>query len=209
MTSDSTEIILVRHGQTEWNRIERFRGRADIPLNETGLAQARAVAEALVKRSNPAAIYASPLGRCIQTAEPIAAKTGLEIQPLAGIIDIDYGDWQGFTPAEVEERYPDLHHAWMKAPQTVTIPHGESLDQVRARAFSALEDAAKRHLGQSIVLVSHKVICKVLTCAVLGLDNSHFWRIEQDNGAMNIFEWRNGVYTVKLVNDTCHVAGVV
>lgn len=208
MSSDTTEIILVRHGQTEWNRIERFRGRVDIPLNDTGLGQARAVAGRLARRSRPAVIYSSPLGRCLQTAEPIAKATGAQVQMLDGIIDIDYGDWQGLTPEEAEKRYPDVYRVWLSAPHKATIPRGETLDQVRARALAALEQSAEKHPGQSIVLVSHKVVCKVLVCAVLGLDNSHFWRLEQDNAAINVFERNGQTYLIKGINDTCHVEGI-
>jgi len=208
VNSNSTEIILVRHGQTEWNRIERFRGRVDIPLNNTGLEQAQAIATRLAKLSKPAMIYSSPLERCLKTAEPIGKATGAPVQALDGIIDIDYGDWQGLTPEEAEKQYPDVYRVWLSAPHKAVIPGGETLDQVRARALAALEQAAQQHLGQTIILVSHKVVCKVLVCAVLGLDNSHFWYIEQDNAAINVFE-RNGLsYLVKSINDTCHLERV-
>lgn len=207
MSRDWTEIILVRHGQTEWNRIERFRGRADIPLNAVGVEQARAVAKRLAKKPGLVAVYSSPLSRCLQTAKAIAQATGVQVQVADGLIDIDYGDWQGLTPDEVEAREPDLYRQWLEAPQETVIPGGETLDQVRARAITALEQAADNHLGQTIVLVSHKVVCKVLVCALLGLDNSRFWHIEQDNGAINVFERHPGKYLVKTVNDTCHLEG--
>lgn len=205
MNDTTTHIVLVRHGQTEWNRFERFRGRADIPLNETGLEQASAVARRLAKWGKVAALYSSPLGRCVQTSEVIAGMIGAELRPLDGLIDIDYGEWQGFTPDEVEQREPALYHQWLDAPQETAIPGGETLDQVRARALDALEATADRHLGQRIVFVSHKVVAKVMMCAVLGLDNAHFWRIEQDNAAINIFERRGRTYLIRLVNDTCHL----
>ena len=208
MRSNSTEIILVRHGQTEWNRIERFRGRVDIPLNETGVEQAEAVASRLARRSRPVKIYGSPLGRCLQTADAIAKSTNTQVQVLEGIIDIDYGDWQRLTPEEAEKRDPDVYRTWLSAPQTARIPGGETLDQVRARALEALERTAEHHPGQTIVLVSHKVVCKILVCAVLGLDNSHFWLIEQDNAAINMFEWNGENYLIKGINDTCHVEGI-
>lgn len=205
MNKDWTTIILIRHGQTEWNRVERFRGRADVPLNATGMAQARAVGHRLARGARPAAVYSSPLGRCLQTAEAIAREVGTDVRALEGLVDLDFGAWQGLTPAEVEVRYPALYRTWLTAPQDAVIPEGETLDQVRARAMAALEDAAARHGGQSIVLVSHKAVCKVLACALLGLDNGHFWHIEQDNGAINIFERRDNAYFVRTLNDTCHL----
>ncbi|MCL5075779.1 MAG: histidine phosphatase family protein [Chloroflexi bacterium] len=205
MGEKMTRIILVRHGQTEWNRVERFRGRADVGLNQTGLIQAQAVARRLRAEGSLVAVYSSPLSRSLETARPIAEMFGLAVQHLAGLIDIDYGEWQGLTPEEVAAKYAALYHCWQEKPHLAQIPGGENLGQVRQRVVAALNEAIARHPGQTIVLVSHKVICKVLLCAVLGLDDSHFWRIEQDNGAINIIEYQDGVFTIRLVNDTCHL----
>ncbi|MBI2863812.1 MAG: histidine phosphatase family protein [Chloroflexi bacterium] len=209
MIVNSTEIVLIRHGQTEWNRVERFRGRVDIPLNATGVAQAAAVASRIARQFRPAAIYSGPLSRTVRTAEPVAEATGLTVQILQGLIDIDCGGWHRLTPEEAEASYPEEYALWLSKPQLAHIPGGETLDAVRARAMAALEEVAEAHRGQTIVLVSHKVVCKVLLCAVLGLDNSHFWNIEQDNGAMSILEHLAGTHLVKLMNDTCHLDGIV
>ncbi len=205
MNDDSTTIILVRHGQTEWNRIERFRGRADVPLNATGHQQAEAVASRMSGLSNVAMIYSSPLSRCLNTAAPIAAVTGAEIRPLAGIIDLDYGEWQGLTPAEVRERDPEILRAWQQAPHLVTTPGGESVDAARERAVSAMEEVVRAHSGQTVVLVSHEAICRLLVCHAFGIDNSHFWQIEEGNGAVNIFVRRPEGYVVRCVNETCRL----
>src|SRR3990167_8526032 len=95
-----TLIILVRHGQTEWNRVERFRGRADVPLNEVGLAQAEATGQRVAAEWHPAAIYTSPLSRSVKTTEAIARHFGLAVQTHPGLADIDYGQGQGLTPDE-------------------------------------------------------------------------------------------------------------
>lgn len=208
MDNTSTQIILVRHGQTEWNRVERFRGRIDIALNATGLRQAEAAGEAIGRRYRPVAVYSSALSRAVKTAEPIAKIGGLQVQILDGILDCDFGDWQGLTSDEVKARWPVEHRLWFEEPEKGRVPGGETLEQVRARAVAAVETVAKRHEGQTIALVSHKVVCKVLMCTVLGLDNSHYWRIEQDNAAINVFVYRAGSYLVKLLNDTCHLEGV-
>ena len=203
-----TQIILVRHGQTAWNvgskAGERFRGRVDLPLDDVGLAQAHALAERLADCSI-AAVYSSPLKRAGETAQPTAQKLGLLVQPLPGIIDINYGDWQGLSPAEVAQAHPDLYPRWLETPHRVRFPHGESLRQVRLRGMAALKDASTRHEGQVILLVAHQVVNKVLVCAMLGLDNCHFWRIQQDNACLNVFEYRDGIFTAVLINDTCHL----
>jgi probable phosphoglycerate mutase len=130
-------VLLIRHGETEWNRVERFRGRADVELNATGLAQAVAVARRLRSEGSADAVYSSPLQRGWQTAEPIAAAFGLQVQPLDGLLDIDYGQWQGLSPAEAASRYPDVFALWLNAPDRAAIPGGETLGQVRSRSVAA------------------------------------------------------------------------
>jgi len=183
-----TRFVLVRHGQTEWNRVERFRGRADIPLNETGVAQAKALALRLASWAI-AAVYSSPLQRTRATGKAIARQLGLEVEPLEGLIDIDYGALQGLTPEEAEQRYPDIYRQWLREPHLVHFPQGESLAQLRERVLESLPELAESHQGETVVLVGHKIMNKVLLCAVLGLDNSRIWQIEQDEAALNIFEW--------------------
>jgi broad specificity phosphatase PhoE len=202
-----TTCILVRHGQTEWNREERFRGRVDIPLNEAGLRQAEAAGRHIAAGWSPSAVYSSPLSRCLQTAQAIAAATPGKPEPAIeeGLLDVDYGDWQGLSPQEAARQYGSLYDAWLNAPHRVHFPNGEDLAQVRARVVAALERLAARHPTETIVLVSHLVVCRVLLLAVLGLDNSHFWRIAQENGALNVFRVEQGIFYVVTLNDTCHL----
>ncbi len=205
-----TRIVLVRHGQTKWNigaEGVRFRGRTDLALDEVGRAQAEALAERL-SGLPIAAVYSSPLRRAVQTAKPIADKLGLQVRPISGLMDIDYGDWQGRTPDEVAKIYPDLYRLWLDKPHLVEFPHGESLAEVRARVMAALKELIARHKGQTILLVAHQVVNKVLICAMLGLDNSHFWRIRQDNGCIDIFDYEEGRFTAVLINDTCHLKAI-
>jgi phosphoserine phosphatase len=199
-----TRFILVRHGQTEWNRVERFRGRADLALDETGRRQAEAAALRL-KGEQIAAIYSSPLKRTIETASIIARQLKLPVQPFEGLLDIDFGSWQGLSPEEASKQDSQLYKKWLEHPNEVRFPHGESLDIVRQRVVAGVEDVALKHEDQTVALVSHKVVCQVLMCAMIGLDNSHFWQVRQDVNAINIFELRDGSPLVMLVNDTCHL----
>lgn len=200
-----TRFILVRHGQTEWNRVERFRGRADVPLNEVGLAQAAATGRRIAAEWWPAAVYASPLSRAVTTAEAIATHFDLPVTPLDGLADIHYGDWQGLTPEEARERWPDLIQAWYTAPETVQIPAGESLGDLRERAMTAISELAARRASQTVALVSHTVVNRVILLAILGLGNDRFWRLRQDNCAVNVFEAEGGDFTLVSMNDTCHL----
>ena len=202
-----TRIVLVRHGQTEWNRVERFRGRADVPLNETGLAQAEATGKRVAAEWRPAAIYSSPLSRAVKTAEAIAEHFDLPVQIHNGIADIDYGEWQGLTPDEVKKRWPEIHHAWYNVPHTARIPGGEALDDLRVRGMAAVNELAARHAGQTIVLLGHTVINRIILLGVLGLGNDRFWHLRQDTCAINVFEAgaQAGEFTLVSLNDTCHL----
>ena len=112
-----TRIILVRHGQTEWNQVERFRGHADVPLNATGRRQASLTADRIAAEWMPSAIYASPLSRTLDTAGAIGEAVGVPAQPYKGLLDIDFGAWQGLTPEEVAARWPQASRTWYAEPQ--------------------------------------------------------------------------------------------
>jgi broad specificity phosphatase PhoE len=198
------QIIIVRHGRTEWNRVERFRGRADIDLDEVGIKQAEAAA-GRIAGLKVSAVYSSPLCRAFTTAEIIAEKCGLEVRPLDGIKDIDYGDWQGLSPEEASERHHEMYQQWLESPHLVEFPNGESLDKVRQRAGSAVEELKKQLPDETIVLVSHKVVCQILILYFLELDNSHFWQIGQDVCAVNVFQSTDSVTYAMQINDTCHL----
>jgi len=200
-----THIILVRHGQTECNRIERFRGRADVPLNETGLAQAEATGKRVASEWQPSAIYTSPLSRSVKTAEAIAKYYGLQVQHHPGLADIDYGEWQGLTPEDARQRWPEEIDAWYNRPHLARIPGGETLTDLRARAMQMVNELVDRHPEESIVMVGHTVINRIILLGVLGLGNERFWRIKQDTCAINVFEAEADDFVLVSLNDTCHL----
>jgi len=199
-----TSIYLVRHGQTAWNREEIFRGRTDVPLDETGLKQAELAGEYL-KEVEIDAIYSSPLSRALETAEKIARFHNLKVQPLEGIIDMSFGNWEGHAHQEIKKNDSETYRRWREKPHLVKLPGGESLDDVRVRSMAALEEVIRKHPEKAPVLVSHRVVNKVLICGILGLDNSHFWQISQDPTAINLIHYRNGKYILSLMNETCHL----
>jgi broad specificity phosphatase PhoE len=210
-----SKIILVRHGQTDWNKVERFRGRFDVPLNETGLKQAEATAERIAAGYDPGEIITSPLGRARQTAEAIARKTGLSPRDCRGLIDIDYGQWQGLTPDEVRARWPLDLRAWHENPETARIPGGELLAGVQERALNAVRDACARGSwgsSETIVMVSHTVVNRLILLGVLGAPRmpgatlSGFWRLKQDPCAINVVEFDGSSFSVAVMNDTCHLS---
>jgi phosphoserine phosphatase len=202
-----TRIILVRHGETAWNKDRIFRGRIDIPLNETGREEARLAGEWLKNEAIDAA-YSSPLSRAAETAEEIARHHGLTVQELEGLTDLDYGDWQGLPLEEVKKKYPDLYRQWESMPEAVRFPNGETLEEVRVRALAAVDEVLQRHPHGNILLVAHRVVNKVLIAAFVGLNNSDFWRIGQDTAAINRFERVGSIWNIITVNDTCHLRSI-
>lgn len=204
---EGTRVILIRHGQTAWNLgagAERFRGRTDLALDETGHAQANAVAERL--SSEPiAALYASPLLRAQQTLAPLADRLGLSVEPHAGLLDINYGEWQGLTHAEVAAAFPDDYEQWRSTPGRVGFPSGESLANVQARLRALLDELAARHPGQTAALVGHQIVNKVAVCTLLGLDLDQIGRIQQDTCGLDVFQRVNGAWHTLRINDMCHL----
>jgi len=200
------DLVIVRHGRTAWNRDVRFRGKMDLPLDEVGLAQAGATARAVRARwPDLAAVCSSPLQRALQTAEPIAAALGLAVQHHPALLDVDYGAWTGLTPAEVEVRDPERYCLWMTAPQQVEFPGGDSLHRMQTRLLDLLEELARAFPGRGVALVSHQLVNRVLLCTLLGLSLDGYWRIGQDNSAINLARYEDGVGQVLCLNDTCHL----
>ncbi len=199
-----TFVYLVRHGQTAWNKSEIFRGRVDVPLNDIGLKEAELAAEYFRGRKVDA-IYSSPISRAVQTAEKIAGVLGLKILLHPGITDMSFGDWEGRPIKEVEGSDADRFRLWRERPDLLKVPGGERLDEVRTRAMAALEEVIQTHAHGTVIMVSHRVVTKVLICAILGLDDSHFWQIDQDATAINLVRYKDGKYALSLMNETCHL----
>jgi broad specificity phosphatase PhoE len=146
----STTIVLVRHGETDWNLERRFQGHADTPLNEAGRIQAAELADALGSE-RISAVYSSPLRRAHETAAIVAARLGLDVRALEALREIHVGDWEGLTIDEVKDRYPgsttvDWHSGW---------PGGETYDQLAARVLPALAALAREHVDERILVVTH------------------------------------------------------
>jgi broad specificity phosphatase PhoE len=178
----------------------------DVPLDEVGQAQAHAAARSIQQRwPAAAALYASPLTRAQETAAPIGAALGLPVQVHSGLRDVDYGAWTGLTPDEAAVRDPELYHRWQVAPGQVRFPEGETLGDVQARLQELLVQLRVAHREQVVILVGHIVVNRVLLCTLLGLDLDAFWRLGQDNGAINLVRYQEEGSIVECLNDTCHL----
>ena len=197
------ELILARHGETVWNVEKIYRGRTDVNLDEVGIEQAELLGKYL-SICELEAIYSSPLGRAIDTANIIARYQKIGVHIVEGLIDFDYGEWQSLPEQEAKRLYPTLHNEWHNNPHKVRMPGGESLEDVRRRAIEVINDVLSKYQG-SVVLVSHRVVNKVLICSLLGLDNSYFWNIKQDVSGITIFNYVDGRFILTRHNDTSHL----
>jgi broad specificity phosphatase PhoE len=196
-------LILARHGETMWNVDKVFRGRADVNLDEVGIKQAELLGKYL-SNWELEAIYSSPVKRALDTASIVARYHKVAVRIAQGLIDFDFGEWQSLPEQEVKKLYPAILNEWHNNPDKVKMPGGESLEDVRRRAVEVVNDVLSRHEG-NVLLVSHRVVIKVLVCYLLGLDNSHFRNIKQDVGGITIFNYSDGRFVLTRHNDTSHL----
>src|SRR5438552_3097073 len=200
-----TKIILVRHGHVEGISPERFRGRVDLALTPEGRRQAEVTARRIGTAWRPTAVFTSPLGRCRATAAVIATPLGLSPRPLDGLIDIDYGEWQGLTPDGVRARWPNLIETWHRTPDWARIPGGETLQDVLLRVVSALRDVVDRHPHDTVVLVGHDSVNQVILLHALGLPLARYRRLAQHPCAINEIDFSGNGWVVMSMNETWHL----
>lgn len=209
-------MLLVRHGETEWNRQGRFQGQIDVPLNDNGRAQGQKAAEFL-KTVQIDAAYTSFMARPKETAEIILQHhPDLELHSVEELQEISHGEWEGLYEADIEGGYPGMLHQWQTAPETVQMPGGENLQQVWHRSILAWKQIVAAHSGsdelQTVLVVAHDAVNKALLCHVLGLGPESFWRFKQGNGAVSVIDYPNGIDSPPVLttaNITIHLSGSV
>ena len=181
-------ILLARHGETPWNAEGRYQGQEDIALSPIGEAQARALGERLAGVEITRAV-ASPLTRARRTAELALGDRAGMLDTDVGLMEIAHGTWEGLLAAEIHDRDPDRLRAWRDTPHEVLMPEGESLRHVLDRAWPALERAT-HGLGEAdtLLVVAHDAVNRVLLCRVLGLPLAHLWRFRQAPTTLNLLE---------------------
>ena len=200
-----TKLLLVRHGHVEGISPERFRGRAELELTASGRREAELTAARIAATWRPAAIYTSPMGRCVDTGMAIGRPFGLTPAPMPGLNDIDYGEWQGLTTDEARARWPGEIDTWHRHPDWAAIPRGESLQQVLSRSVAALRDVVQRHGDDAVVLVAHDSVNRVLLLHALELPLSRYWHIKQSPCAINEIDFGKNGFVIHSVNQTDHL----
>lgn len=202
-------LYIVRHGETEWNKIGKYQGITDVPLNENGIAQAKACGNAL-KDVHFDRILSSDLSRALVTAETIRGNRQLEITTDERLREINFGDWEKLLFSEIEERWPGLIDQMYRRPDIVKVPNGESFQEVQDRAWSAVADFLnENNEDETILITCHGGTIRTILCKLLDISISHCWNFSQGNTAINRVFY-NGIgesdhNILNLLNDTAHV----
>ncbi|HEU5160661.1 MAG TPA: bifunctional RNase H/acid phosphatase [Streptosporangiaceae bacterium] len=203
-TTAPTTTLLLRHGQTPWSVERRFAGVGDIPLTDTGIAQARAAATALAAAGIDA-IVSSPLRRCRDTAKEIAAVVGCSVREEDGFRETDFGAWEGLTFGEARERWPKELSAWLADP-AVAPPDGESFADTGRRVATALDKLMVRYRHQTVLVVSHVTPIKLLLRHALLAPPETLYRIHLDVASLSTIDWYDdGPAVVRGMNDVHHL----
>lgn len=211
-------MLLVRHGETEWNRQKRFQGQIDIPLNENGQRQGAQAAEFLKHIKIDAAVSSS-LSRPKETAEIILQHhPSVTLGTTDGLKEIGHGEWEGLYEHEIEAGYPGLLQQWQQRPETVQMPGdgGENLEQVWERAIATWKEIVAQYSGAdetvTVLVSAHDAINKAILCHVVGLGPAAFWNFKQGNGAVSVIDYPDGVDSAPVLsaaNITIHLSGSI
>jgi probable phosphoglycerate mutase len=209
-------LLLVRHGETDWNRQGRFQGQIDIPLNANGLAQAHSAADFLSEVPIQKA-FTSAMARPRQTAEAIlTAHPGVRLSSLEGLVEIGHGQWEGCLEEEISQQWGELLQQWKMAPHTVQMPEGENLQQVWDRSLACWRALAEGlEPVETALVVAHDAVNKTILCALLGLTPADIWMVKQGNGGVSVIDWPapesadRSLPVVTCLNLTTHLGGVI
>lgn len=200
-------LYIIRHGETLWNREDRFQGSTDIPLSDRGRAQARRVADYLADKPLDA-IYSSPLSRALDTARAVAEKVGLEVQIVDDLQEINVGQWSGKTWAEIEDIWPELKRKWIENPLlSGPPPGGEDYNDFRRRCVDALDGIAAAHAdSDQVAVVCHGGVIRAVLTILLGMPWTTRGRLYSLNCSITRMRWKpGGTVIIDGYNDACHL----
>ncbi len=199
-----TKFIFVRHGETEWNKAGKFQGQSDVSLSVNGFRQAKILAAHFPVDSIDA-IYSSDLVRARNTAEAIAGVFDLNVQTKPELRELNFGDWEGLTYDEIVKGWPDAMENFLKHPDILIVPNGETFVQVRERAMKTILEIAKCHDGKTVVITAHGGILRTILTAVMHMPLQYLWTIRQFNTAVSIACYDEAGWIIELVNSTAHL----
>jgi broad specificity phosphatase PhoE len=200
-------LFAVRHGETDWSRERRFAGGRDVPLTAAGRVQCEAVAKALAG-SAIAAVYTSPLERARTSAEVIAKPHRLAVTVEPAFREMAFGEWEGLTRDEAAARFPGQKAAWGATPHLAVPPGGEALTDVVARVAEGVRELIALHEGETVVLVSHAIVIRLIVLAALGLGAERLWTVDASPAGITEIEYQGAWVTVHRMNTLAHLDGV-
>ena len=201
---DSTRIIFVRHGETDWNATGRLQGQHDTPLNAVGRQQARRAAQRLA--SEPVrALYSSDLARAVETATIIGDPLGLTVVTSPRLRERQYGAWEGLTAAEIQAGYPEQYAQWRTRSTDFAPPQGESRNVLLTRALAELQTIARRHTREMVVVVTHGGLCYVLINHILGSGDGDRREFTFGNASIHTLEMTGDRWSVISMNEIAHL----
>ena len=205
MPTEITRVFLIRHGATVLSAEDRFAGATDVALSDLGRQQAEGLANRLTNEKI-AAVYASPMGRTVETAKILAEPHNIEIQTRDGLREISHGHWEQLTRREVEERFPEEAAEWEKDPFTFAPQGGESGLAVTARALPVLLELVRQNSGVTILVVSHKATIRLLISSLLGFDPRRYRdNLDLKPASLSIVDFKDLANSrLTLFNDTSH-----
>ena len=195
----TTRVWLIRHGEPAEEARQRCYGSLDVGLSETGRRQISRVAEYFAVEQM-AAVYASPLSRTLESAQILAATGKRRFEIAEGLREINFGDFEGLTYDEIARRHPDLYRQWMETPTQIRFPNGESFSEMRARVLRTFDGIRENREGQTIAMVSHGGVNRIVLAWALQMPDECLFRLAQDHAAVNLLEFVEGIPIVKMLN---------
>ena len=194
-----TRFWLIRHGEPSEEARHRCYGSLDVGLSETGRTQMALVAEYL--KSEPVgAIYASPRSRALESARILCAVAACSIEVVEDLREIAFGDFEGLAYDEIAARYPHLYRQWMETPTEIQFPNGESFSEMRLRVLRAFDKIEREREGQTVAIVSHGGVNRILLARALQMPDNCIFRLAQNYAAINLLELADGLPSVQLLN---------
>ena len=205
-----TEIIIIRHGETEWNKTGRFQGQSDVPLSPEGHAQAALLGQHL-DVGHADAFYASDLIRTMETAAPLAARLGLTVVPDPALRELHFGAWEGRFFSEIDTEDPETLKHFYRDPEHANIPDSEDFSVFQKRIAGRVRTIATEHRGERVIIVSHGAAIRILIADILAMPIRSIWHVSQLNTAVNCIRFEDdGFAVLTRMNDVAHLrAGTV
>ena len=198
------KIFLVRHGESEWNKLKKVQGQKDIPLTEKGIEQAKLIGKRLINEGIEK-IYTSDLKRAYDTASIIGKMLNIDVIPLKELREINFGIWEGLTTDIIKSKFSKERELWLKNPEMLKVKGAESILELQLRAMNEINKIISNNNIDNVLIVSHSATLKTIILGLLNMDISHFKNMTLNNVSLSIIEFRQYNRVLTLLNDTSHL----